>query len=204
MINQSILVLGRLAKEPAVHTTAALASLPATAAGLHAIGLTTDLDTAVLTAGLLDAGLWLTLGTAAAFGALGGVVAELLSLHGNIELPHRIKRGAVSIKRSRFADPRNEVDLGIVARMLLGAAAGLALLSIYAPTGPTALVVNALIAGSAATGVFRLVQGRLLGARGQGSAVRDDEEAHTPEPKARKVGAKGQLSVVRSETSVAN
>jgi hypothetical protein len=171
---------------------------------LHAVGLSTDLDTAMLTAGLLDTGLWLTLGVAAAFGALGGVVAELLCLDGNIELPDGIKRGAVSIKRSRFADPRNEIDLGIVARMLLGAAAGLALLSIYAPTGPTALVVNALIAGSAATGVFRLVQGRLL-VSGQGSVVSGQ--------KARRVAAdsngqpkngKVQLSVVRSETSAAN
>ena len=202
MISQSIDLMGRLAKVPAVQTTAALASLPATAAGLHAVGLTTDLDTMALTAGLQESGLWLTLGIAAAFGAIGGVVAELLSLHGNIELPHRIKRGAVSLKRSRFADPRNEIDLGIVARMLLGAAAGLALLSIYAPTSPTALVVNALIAGSAGTGVFRIVQGRLLGKAHR--ATVSDEDADRPEPKARKAGAKSQLSVVRSETSVAN
>ena len=196
MISQSIDLLGRLTKEPAVHTTAALASLPATAAGLHAVGLTTDLDTIALTAGLLESGLWLTLGVAAAFGAVGGVVAELLSLHGNIELPHRNKRGAVSIKRSRFADPRNEVDLGIVARMLLGAAAGLALLSIYAPTSPTALVANALIAGSAGTGVFRIVQGRLLGVRGEGAGL--------GAPKPQKTRSTGQLALVRSETSAAN
>jgi hypothetical protein len=33
---------------------------------------------------------------------------------------------------------------------------------VYAPTSPTALVVTGLIAGSAATGVFRLAQARLL------------------------------------------
>src|SRR5438132_328968 len=89
-------------------------------------------------------------------------MAELLSLHGNIELPHRVKAGS-KVKRSRLADPRYEVDLGIVSRILLGGAAGLAMLSIYSPNSPTSLLVNALIAGSAATGLFRLVQGRLLG-----------------------------------------
>jgi hypothetical protein len=72
-------------------------------------------------------------------------------------------------RQSRLGDPRYELDLGILSRVLLGAAAGLALLAIYAPTSPTALVVNALIAGSAATGVFRAVQARMLG---QGSGVR--------------------------------
>jgi hypothetical protein len=162
MIAQMLVTLGRLTREPAVHTTAALATLPVASAGLHAVGMSTDLDTSSLAAGLLSSSLWLTLGLAALFGAIGGVMAELLSLHGKIELPHHA-RCHNGVKRSRLADPRNELDLGIFSRMLLGAAAGVALLSIYAPTSPTALLVNALIAGSAATGLFRLVQGRLLG-----------------------------------------
>jgi hypothetical protein len=91
------------------------------------------------------------------------VVAELLSLHGNIELPHRVRRRTTAVKRTRLADPRYEIDLGIVSRIFLGATAGLALLSVYAPESPTGLIANTLIAGSAATGLFRLMQGRMLG-----------------------------------------
>jgi hypothetical protein len=163
MLNESMLLIGRVVKEPAVHTTAAVASIPAATAGLHAVGIATDLDTTMLASGFFDANLWITLGIAALFGAMGGVVAELLSLHGNIELPHRVRRRTTAVKRTRLADPRYEIDLGIVSRLVLGAAAGLALLSVYAPTSATALVVNTLVAGSAATGLFRLVQGRLLG-----------------------------------------
>src|ERR1700694_586670 len=177
MISQLIFFVGRAIREPAVHTTAAVASLPAAAAGLHAVGMSTELDPTVLDSGLVDPQLWLTLGMAALFGSLGGVVAELISLHGRIELPHRVKRGG-NLRRTRLADPRNEIDLGIVSRLLLGATAALALLSLYAPTSATALVVNALIAGSAATGVFRLVQGRLL-ARAQGSGASTQK---TPKP----------------------
>jgi hypothetical protein len=91
--------------------------------------------------------------------------------------------------RSRLADPRDEFDLGIISRVVLGAAAALALLSLYAPTSPTALLVNGLIAGSAAAGVFRIVQGRLL-ARGQTSA-----------PRALRTAPKPQLSVVGGSQS---
>jgi hypothetical protein len=186
VLNQIILMLGRFASKPAVHATAAVATLPVAATGMRAVGLTSDPDTTTLANGILVGALWLTLGMAALFGGPGGVVAELLSLHGHIELPHRIKRVRTAGRR-RLGNPRYEVDLGILSRVFLGAAAGLALLAIYAPTSPTALVVNALIAGSAATGVFRLVQGRMLGqgseTRGQGSGVRGH-------------GAKGQLSVV--------
>ena len=154
--------LGRALREPAVQTTAALAAAPLTVAGLRAVGVDTDLNTEALGAGLIEARLWLTLSLVAGFGALGGVVAELLSLQGNIELPHRVPRNGSRAKRSRLAEPRHMLDLGIVSRLLLGATAALAVLSVYAPSSPTALVVTALIAGSAATGVFRLVQARLL------------------------------------------
>ncbi len=157
MFGQSIVSLTR---EPSLQAAAVVASAPATAAGLRAVGISTDIDTAFLSASLLDPTLWHALAMAALFGGLGGFVAELLSLHGNIELPHRVKNGHG--KRTRLADPRDMVDLGILSRMALGAAAALAVLSVYAPTSATALLVNALIAGSAATAVFRLVQGRLL------------------------------------------
>jgi hypothetical protein len=140
----------------------AILVLPVTAATLRATGLSNDVDPATLSDGLAQSSLWIALGIAALFGGLGGVVAELLSLRGHIELPHRIKPRKGAGRRSRLGDPNYEIDLGIFARMLLGAAAALALLALDAPSNATSLVVNALIAGSAATAVFRLVQGRML------------------------------------------
>jgi hypothetical protein len=46
--------------------------------------------------------------------------------------------------------------------MVLGATAALAFLAVFTPTTGASLVVNALIAGSTATAVFRLLQGRML------------------------------------------
>jgi hypothetical protein len=195
MISQSILMLGRLAKEPAVHTTAALASVPAASAGLHAAGVSTVVDHIALANGLLTSSLWITLGMAVVFGGIGGVVAELLSLHGNIELPHRVRRRTTAVKRTRLADPHYEIDLGIVSRMILGATAGLALLAVYAPESPTGLIANTLIAGSAATGLFRLVQGRMLGR---------EQLAVSHKPLAQKVLSKNRLSVVGEAQSAAS
>jgi hypothetical protein len=136
---------------------------------------------------------WTVIGFAALFGALGGVVAELLSLHGNVELPHRHRR--MVVRRARLANPRYEIDLGIVSRLMLGAAAGVALLSLYAPDSPTALVANTLIAGSAATGLFRLVQRRLLAnAQVSSETARSSKSA---KPAAAAV-PKAKLSVVRA------
>jgi hypothetical protein len=176
--------VGRLTREPSLQAAAIVATAPVTAAGLHAVGISTDLDTTILSMGLVDPTLWFTLAMAAAFGGIGGFVAELLSLHGNIELPHRVnKRSHSHAKRTRLADPHDMVDLGVLSRMLLGAAAALALLSVYAPATATALLVNALIAGSAATAVFRLVQGRLLGS----SAPRSDKKPEDTVREIRKV-----------------
>jgi hypothetical protein len=185
-----VLLLGRIVTKPAVHGAAAVASLPLAAAGMHAVGFSTDPDTTALANGMLAASLWLALGMAALFGGLGGVVAELLSLRGHIELPHRVKPGR-GARRSRLGDPRYELDLGILSRVLLGAAAGLALLAIYAPTSPTALVVNALIAGSAATEVFRAVQARMLSS-GRWSVVSGQKTG----PRDARPPKTGQLSVV--------
>lgn len=151
--------------------------MPVAATTLHAVGLSTDLDTAKVAGGLVEATLWLTLASAALFGGVGGVIAELISLRGRIELPHRVKRSAAR-RRSRLSDPGNEIDLGIISRILLGATAALALLAVYSPPTAGMLIVNALIAGSAATGVFRLVQGRMLG-RNQAAAPQP-ERARRP------------------------
>src|SRR3712207_6067753 len=92
----------RIAREPNVHTAAVLVAAPVTAAGLHAVGITTDLPTSTLAMGLVNPDLWFTLAITGLFGGTGGFIAELLSLQGNIELPHRVKRGRA--KRTRLAE----------------------------------------------------------------------------------------------------
>jgi hypothetical protein len=170
-------------------TTALL--VPAAATTLHAVGVSTDLNTVVVSQGLTEPNLWIILGMCALFGGIGGVVAELLSLRGHIEIPHRVKPRARTTRPSRLADPRNEIDLGIFARMMLGAAAALALLAIVSPSAAAALIVNSLIAGSAATAVLRLVQGRLLG-KAEASASKPAAQPAT--------AARANLSVVEPAT----
>ena len=73
MISQILSLLGRAIREPAVHTTAALASLPAADAGLKAVGISTDLDPTTLARGLFEPTLWITLGI-----VLGGRIGFVL------------------------------------------------------------------------------------------------------------------------------
>ena len=168
-------LISGIAQSRAIQAGLAALLMPATVTTLHATGISKDLDAASLSDGLLTGGMWFTLAIAAVFGGLGGIVAELLSLHGHVELPHRARPRARN-GHGRPTGPSHEIDLGIFSRMLLGAAAALALLSVDAPGNATALIVNSLIAGSAATGVLRLVQGRML-AKAQQSAPKKSEDS---------------------------
>jgi len=181
MIGPLITGVASVGRSRAVQAGSAALLMPATATTLHATGISKDLDAGTLSSGLLIGGMWFTLSIAAVFGGLGGVVAELLSLHGHVELPHKAKP---RLRNGRPIGPSHEIDLGIFSRMLLGAAAGLALLTFDAPGTATALVVNSLIAGSAATGVLRLVQGRMLA------------RAQQPAPRRSEGSARGKLTVV--------
>ena len=160
MFGQILLGAANIARDRTFHVASATLMMPVAATTLHTVGLTTDLDSAKLAGGLLESSLWMTLASAALFGGLGGIVAELISLHGRIEMPHRVKHAR--FRKSHLADPRYEIDLGVLSRVVLGAAAALVLLAVYSPPTTGMLLVNALIAGSAATAVFRLVQRRLL------------------------------------------
>jgi hypothetical protein len=163
MIVQLIGIFAGLWQSRFVQAGLAAMVLPVTATTLHVTHLTNEVDADSLSGGLAMSSVWITLAAAALFGSLGGIVAELLSLHGHIELPHRVKPRKGGARRTRLADPAHEIDLGVVSRMMLGAAAGVALLALNTPGTATSLLVNSLIAGSAATAVFRLVQGRMLG-----------------------------------------
>jgi hypothetical protein len=103
-------------------------------------------------------------------GGVGGVVYELLILQGNIELPHRPDQDEITDKFP-YAIPKFVYDLGIFARIIIGAAAALAALLVLTPATTTTLLATSLVAGSAGTSVFRSIQDRLLAALAQKDAA---------------------------------
>jgi hypothetical protein len=56
------------------------------------------------------------------FGGLGGFVFELLNLQGNIEKPHKPTDDELAAKLA-YASPKYVIDLGVLARIIIGAAA---------------------------------------------------------------------------------
>jgi hypothetical protein len=109
---------------------------------------------------------WWTLLVTLAAGAAGGVVYELLMLQGNIEKHHKPKPGEVT-EKNIYANPDFMYDLGIWARIIIGALAAVAALFVLSPSTAFGLVATAIIAGSAGTAVFRSLQDRLSTALAQ-------------------------------------
>jgi hypothetical protein len=103
-------------------------------------------------------------------GGVGGVVYELLILQGNIEWPHTPDPNEITDKLP-YAIPKYLYDLGIFARIIIGAAAALAALLILTPSTTITLLATSLVAGSAGTSVFRSIQDRLLAALAQREAA---------------------------------
>ncbi|MGA9755027.1 MAG: hypothetical protein WBV23_07775, partial [Desulfobaccales bacterium] len=101
---------------------------------------------------------------------MGGIVYELLILQGNIELPHKPDQDEIT-EKFPYAIPKFLFDLGIFARVIIGAAAALAALLVLTPTTATTLLATSLVAGSAGTSVFRSIQDRLLAALAQKDAA---------------------------------
>lgn len=108
-------------------------------------------------------GLALVLLVAAAIGAAGGVLAELLQTRGSIT-------GALELP-SHVAGPPALLELGLFASVILGAGAGVAILYFLPPTvtttGGTSYdvvkgVALALLAGSFGRTVLAALQARLL------------------------------------------
>lgn len=97
------------------------------------------------------------------FGALGGLVYELTSLRGSIEYPHRVT-GKESNTRFEYAAFPFLFDLGIVARLIIGALAAVAVMFVVTPSTLPGLLATALVAGSAGTSVFSVLKDRLLAA----------------------------------------
>ncbi len=132
------------------------------------------IDPDSLAAGFGNINFWIALFAAMIAGALGGVVYELLILQGNIEFPHRLTADEVQ-EEFPYATAKNLFDLGIWARVIIGALAAVAALLVLAPSTTFDLLATAIIAGSAGTSVFRSMQDRLSAALAQTAAadVRD-------------------------------
>ena len=120
--------------------------------------------------GFGDPNFWVSLLATLIAGALGGVVYELLILQGSIELPHRVTDEEIG-ERPAYAITKYMVDLGIWARVIIGALAAVAALLILSPSTTFALIATALVAGSAGTSVFRSMQDRLSVATAQKDAA---------------------------------
>ncbi len=83
------------------------------------------------------------------FGALGGLVYELVVLQGSIEQPHRVQEGGWVY------------DLGVWGRMVMGAMASVAALYAVPPDSAYKLVAVSVVAGASASAIFKSLQSRV-------------------------------------------
>ena len=94
-------------------------------------------------------------------GGVGGIVFELLNLQGNIERPHAPTEDELAAELA-YATPENVIDLGIFARIIIGALAAVPAMAYIEPGSVLTLLAMSLLAGSAGTAVFRSLQDRFL------------------------------------------
>ena len=140
---------------------------------------------------------WVALLVTLIAGAVGGVVYELLILQGNLELPHKPTAEEVT-EQYPYAIVKNLYDLGIWARIIIGALAAVAALLVLAPSTGFGLLATAVVAGSAGTAVFRSLQDRLSVAIAQQDAantraVAQQQDAKVNEALAAFAELKGKL-----------
>jgi hypothetical protein len=119
-----------------------------------------------LTKGLSEGDFWLVLLVTLIVGSAGGIVYELLILQRNIEKPHK-PTAAESEEKFPYAIYQHMYDLGILARMIIGALAAVVGLWIFNPNTTFSWLAIAVVSGSAGTSVFRSMQDRLLAAMAQ-------------------------------------
>ncbi|TAD93182.1 MAG: hypothetical protein EAZ98_23725 [Oscillatoriales cyanobacterium] len=110
-------------------------------------------------------------------GGVGGIVFELLNLQGNIELTHAPTEDEFAAKLA-YATPKNVTDLGIFARIIIGACAAVPAMVVIEPASVLSLLAMSLLAGSAGTAVFRSLQDRFLLAITQQEAREQKIEIH--------------------------
>jgi hypothetical protein len=95
-------------------------------------------------------------------GGIGGIIFELLNLEGNIERPHHATMEDEFEEKLAYAIPKNVTDLGIFARIIIGACAAVPVIVVIEPVNVLSLLAMSLVAGSAGTAVFRSLQYRFL------------------------------------------
>lgn len=121
---------------------------------------TSGVDLSFLAKNLVDIYFWIALLTTLVAGAAGGVVYELLILQGNIELPHKPIVEEMTEKYPH-AIGQYIYDLGIWARVIIGAMAAVAALLFLTPESSFELLATAIVAGSAGSSIFSSMQHRL-------------------------------------------
>ncbi len=108
-------------------------------------------------------------------GFLGGVVYELLSLQGNIELPHRYLSDETTpdteFRIADYAVAANLYDLGMLARIFIGGMSALAALLLVTPPDIFKLIATSLVAGSAGASIFDMLRARLTATVAQADAT---------------------------------
>lgn len=148
------------------------------------VGVLKGLDTPYID----DPEFWMSLGIACAAGILGGFVAELIRLNGNIERLHQPSddEGAANTS-SHDVKRKNEIDLGIFATLSIGGLAAPAAMVFLKPVSVFGLFGMSVIAGSAGTAIFIALQERVRTAiaaqqNAVAIAVADEEKKHAQEP----------------------
>lgn len=108
---------------------------------------------------------WVFLLVVAAFGSLGGLVYELMTLRGRLEMPHRADDVAAD-EDLAGAVARYLYDLGLLGRMIIGALAAIVVVWPLGlvDSGPLAVISGSIVAGAAGIAVFRSLQDRLMAA----------------------------------------
>jgi hypothetical protein len=125
-------------------------------------------------------------------GGIGGIIFELLNLQGNIERPHAPTEDELAAELA-YATPENVIDLGIFARIIIGALAAVPAMAYIEPKTVLTLLAMSLLAGSAGTAVFRSLQDRFLIAITQ-------QEASEKKRKIRRKNAKIDKAIAAVET----
>jgi hypothetical protein len=130
------------------------------------------------TPNLGDRELWIVLLLTMVAGGFGGFVFELLNLQGNVERKHDPTDDELAAKFA-YASPRNVVDLGVRARIIIGMFAAPPAMLFLQPESVFGLIAMSVVAGSAGTGVFRALQDRLLIAVAQNEKEQAETKVRT-------------------------
>lgn len=143
---------------------------------------TEDLNVATIlnSQDLADTRFWLVLLAILVAGGMGGLVFELLNLQGNIEIPHKPTDDDLAAKFA-YATAQDVWDLGVVARLIIGALAAPPVVAVVEPTTALVLLATSAVAGSAGTLIFRSLQDRLLATVLQASTTDTQTKNTTPQ-----------------------